>query len=152
WSREDILPRAIAGGGRYGNLVATLGGQPLTGTGFGFGETVLMQLMDEFEVEYPKLQACDVYIAPIKLEDKSFIIDLSERLRAKGLRTLVNPFDWRIRRHFENAERQNVEWMIIIGNKDLANDVVTLRNIISGDQEAIPIKKIANVLVKKLKK
>jgi len=152
WSREGILPRAIAGGGRYGDLVSTLGGQPLTGTGFGFGETVLMELMSDFEIEYPKMEICDVYIAPIKLDDLSIVIDISNKLRAKDLKVVLNPFNWKIKRHFENAERSKVEWMIIVGNKDLANNVVTLRNIISGEQEPIPIKKIASELKKKLKR
>ncbi|NPE07754.1 MAG: histidine--tRNA ligase family protein [Asgard group archaeon] len=152
WSREGVLPRAIAGGGRYADLVAMLGGQPLTGTGFGFGETVLMELMDEFKVKYPQQEICDVYIAPIKLENLSIITKLSDQLRAKGLKTIFNPFDWKLRRHFENAEKRNVEWMIIVGNKDLANDAVTLRNIITGDQEVVPLKKIVSILVKRIKK
>ncbi len=152
WSREGVLPRAIAGGGRYADLVAMLGGQPLTGTGFGFGETVLMELMDEFKVKYPQQEICDVYIAPIKLENLSIITKLSDQLRAKGLKTIFNPFDWKLRRHFENAEKRNVEWMIIVGNKDLANDAVTLRNIITGDQEVVSLKKIVSILVKRIKK
>ncbi len=152
WSREGVLPRAIAGGGRYADLVAILGGQPLTGTGFGFGETVLMELMDEFKVKYPKQEICDVYIAPIKLEDLSVITKLSDQLRVKGLKTIFNPFDWKLKRHFENAEKRNVEWMIIVGNKDLANDAVTLRNIITGDQEIVPLKKIVSTLVIRIKK
>ena len=152
WSREGVLPRAIAGGGRYADLVAILGGQPLTGTGFGFGETVLMELMDEFNVKYPKQEICDVYIAPIKLEDLSVITKLSDQLRVKGLKTIFNPFDWKLKRHFENAEKRNVEWMIIVGNKDLANDAVTLRNIITGDQEIVPLKKIVSTLVIRIKK
>ncbi|MCG3252944.1 MAG: histidine--tRNA ligase family protein [Candidatus Heimdallarchaeota archaeon] len=152
WSREGVLPRAIAGGGRYADLVAILGGQPLTGTGFGFGETVLMELMDEFKVKYPEQEICDVYIAPIKLEDLSVITKLSDQLRVEGLKTIFNPFDWKLKRHFENAEKSNVEWMIIVGNKDLANDAVTLRNIISGDQEIVPLKKIVSTLVKRVKK
>lgn len=152
WSRKGILPRAIAGGGRYADLVAMLGGQPLTGTGFGFGETVLMELMDEFKVEYPKQEICDVYIAPIKLDDLSVIIELSDQLRVNGMKTIFNPFDWKLRRHFENAEKRNVEWMIIVGKKDLANDAVTLRNIITGDQEVVPLKKIVNTLAKRINK
>ncbi|MHA1122893.1 MAG: histidine--tRNA ligase, partial [Candidatus Heimdallarchaeota archaeon] len=152
WSREGVLPRAIAGGGRYADLVAILGGQPLTGTGFGFGETVLMELMDEFKVKYPEQEICDVYIAPIKLEDLSVITKLSDQLRVEGLKTIFNPFDWKLKRHFENAEKRNVEWMIIVGNKDLANDAVTLRNIITGDQEIVPLKKIVSTLVKRVKK
>ncbi|MBN1331175.1 MAG: histidine--tRNA ligase [Candidatus Heimdallarchaeota archaeon] len=152
WNREGVLPRAIAGGGRYADLVATIGGQSLTGTGFGFGETVLMELMDEFGINYPKLQTCDIYIAPIQLEDYSKVIDLATKLREKGLKVLFNPFNWRIKRHFENAEKQGVEWMLIIGKKDLADNVVTLRNIINGEQETIPIKNIVNLLTKKIKR
>ncbi|NHJ03521.1 MAG: histidine--tRNA ligase [Candidatus Heimdallarchaeota archaeon] len=152
WSREGILPRAIAGGGRYADLVATLGGQPLTGTGFGFGETVLLELMEELNVKYPRSEICDVYIAPIKLENNLPVIELSNNLRIKGMKTILNLFDWKIKRHFENAEKMNAEWMIIVGNKDLENDSVTLRNIISGEQEIIPLKKIVNILFKKLKK
>ncbi len=151
WSREGLIPRAIAGGGRYSDLVATMGGNPLTGTGFGFGETVLMELMKDFKIPYPEQDVCDVYIAPLKLDDISEIIDISSQLRKNGLRVVLNSFNWKIKRHFENAEKQNVTWMIIVGNKDLAQNVVTLRNIVTGEQEAIPIKEIASVLKKRIK-
>jgi len=111
-----------------------------------------MELMSDLDVEYPKSEICDVYIAPIKLDDFSIIIDLSNKLRTKGLKVILNPFNWKMKRHFENAERIEVEWMIIVGKKDLANEAVTLRNIISGEQEVIPLKKIASTLQKKLKK
>ncbi|MBD3190368.1 MAG: histidine--tRNA ligase [Candidatus Heimdallarchaeota archaeon] len=151
WSREGILSRAIAGGGRYADLVATLGGQPLTGTGFGFGETVLMELLEEFNVEYPSPEICDIYIAPIQLEDDpSPAIELSVHLRRAGLSTVLNLFDWRIKRHFENAEKMGVRWMIIIGKRDLAEDSVTLRNIITGDQQKIPLSEIVKTAVEKI--
>lgn len=151
WSREGLIPRAIAGGGRYSDLVATMGGNPLTGTGFGFGETVLMELMKDFEIPYPEQDICDVYIAPLKLDDVSEIIDISSKLREAGLRVILNSFNWKIRRHFENAEKQNVTWMIIVGKKDLAEKAVTLRNIVTGEQEIVPIKKIVSVLKKRIK-
>ncbi|MHA1126483.1 MAG: histidine--tRNA ligase [Candidatus Heimdallarchaeota archaeon] len=151
WSREGLIPRAIAGGGRYSDLVATMGGNPLTGTGFGFGETVLMELMKDFKIPYPEQDICDVYIAPLKLDDISEIIDISSQLRKNGLRVVLNSFNWKIRRHFENAEKQNVTWMIIVGKKDLAENAVTLRNIVTGEQEVVPIKNIVSVLKKRIK-
>ncbi|MHA1442417.1 MAG: histidine--tRNA ligase [Candidatus Heimdallarchaeota archaeon] len=151
WSREGLIPRAIAGGGRYSDLVATMGGNPLTGTGFGFGETVLMELMKDFKIPYPEQDVCDVYIAPLKLDDISEIIDISSQLRKNGLRVVLNSFNWKIKRHFENAEKQNITWMIIVGNKDLAQNAVTLRNIVTGEQEIVPIKKIVSVLKKRIK-
>jgi len=151
WSRDESIPRAIAGGGRYSDLVATMGGNPLTGTGFGFGETVLMELMKDFQIPYPEQDICDVYIAPLKLDDLSVIIDISSKLRENGLRVILNSFNWKIKRHFENAEKQNITWMIIVGKKDLAENMVTLRNIVTGDQETIPIAKIIDVLKKRIK-
>lgn len=150
WSREGLLSRAIAGGGRYADLVATLGGQPLTGTGFGFGETVLMELLDEFGVEYPQPEICDIYIAPIQLDDPSPAIDLSVRLRKAGLKTILNLFDWRIKRHFENAEKMGVRWMIIVGKRDLAEASVTLRNIVTGAQEQIALSELVKTAVEKI--
>jgi histidyl-tRNA synthetase len=152
WSREGVLPRAIAGGGRYADLVAILGGQPLTGTGFGFGETVIAELMDEYGITPPEMDVCDVYIAPIKLDDLSPVIKLTDKLQKQGLKVIINPFDWRIRRHFENAEKHGVVWMVIAGKKDLSKEAVTLRNIITGDQELIPLKDFVKVIKKKIGK
>jgi len=151
WSKDNILPRAIAGGGRYADLVATLGGQPLPGTGFGFGETVLLELLEEFGVPLPKTTVADVYIAPIKLTSLKPVITLADALRAKGVKTILNPFNWRIKRHFENAESHGIEWMIIAGEKDLANNAVTLRNIVTGEQEVVPLKSIVKTLLRRLK-
>ncbi|MHA1630683.1 MAG: histidine--tRNA ligase [Candidatus Heimdallarchaeota archaeon] len=152
WSKDSILPRAIAGGGRYADLVATLGGQPLPGTGFGFGETVLLELLEEFNIPTSKPTTADVYIAPIKLADVKPAISLSNKLRGKGIKTILNPFNWRIKRHFENAESHGIEWMIIVGEKDLAQQAVTLRNIVTGKQEIIPLTSIVKTVAKRLKK
>jgi histidyl-tRNA synthetase len=150
WSRQGVLPRAIAGGGRYGDLVAMLGGQKLTGTGLGFGETVILELLDEYNISYPKPTICDVYIAPIKLSNLSPAIELVTKLQKAGIKVIMNPFNWRIKRHFENAEKKEVRWMIIMGKRDLKKDSVTLRDIISGEQELVSIDKIINVLKKRL--
>ncbi|MEA2071924.1 MAG: histidine--tRNA ligase [Asgard group archaeon] len=151
WSRDKLLPRAIAGGGRYDDLVSTLGGQPLPGTGFGFGDTVLLELLEEFKVKIPEEANCDIYIAPIKILDSKIILDLAMSLREEGFRVIQNSFDWKIKRHFENAEKQGVKWMIIIGKKDLSNNQLTLRNIISGEQEKIPLDKAVSSLKERIK-
>ncbi len=135
------IVRAILGGGRYDDLVTSIGGSPLTGVGFGMGDLVVKELM-EINNLFRDIEknSVGIYIAPIKATSIPASIQLATRLRSK-FKLLVNPFDWKLSRHFEFADLNNAKLCILIGPKDIENNVISLRNMSDSSQHQIKIDK-----------
>ncbi len=128
------IVRALCGGGRYDDLVADLGGSPLAGTGFGMGETVLLEMLRQQDVLPPKLHKIpELYLAPIKKEVFPDIIKLANRLK-QSFEIICNPFDWRVKRHLESADNTGISLVLLLGPKDIEKGVVSVRKIETGEQ------------------
>ncbi|MHA2171426.1 MAG: histidine--tRNA ligase [Candidatus Kariarchaeaceae archaeon] len=128
------IVRALCGGGRYDDLVAAIGGNPLAGTGFGMGELVLLELLKLHNSLPSKLmESPDLYLAPIKKEVFVHIISLATSLREE-FNILCNPFAWRVRRHLENADTIGAKLVLLLGPKDIGKGVISVRKVSSGEQ------------------
>ncbi len=130
--------RAICGGGRYSDLVEVMGGEPLTGSGFGMGETVLLELVKLHNQLNIDEEQVDLYLAPIKETSIPSILSLSTRLRS-SFNLQSNPFNWRVKRHFEFADYVNANLVLLVGPKDIENNVVSVRKVSSGEQTQLEI-------------
>jgi histidyl-tRNA synthetase len=127
------IVRALCGGGRYDDLVETVGGSPLAGTGFGMGETVLLEMLRR-QSAIPNLRKTpDLYLAPIKAETFPKIIKLATDLRP-FFRVICNPFAWRVKRHFESADNTQARLVLLLGPKDVERGVVSVRIVESSEQ------------------
>jgi len=128
------IVRAILGGGRYADLVEAVGGSPLTGVGFGMGETVIWELMKLRDVfDGKSLSSVDLYLAPIKSEPIPQLLKLATRLK-KQFKVICNPFSWKIGRHFEFADQKNAKITILLGMRDIDNNVVSVRIMHNSEQ------------------
>ncbi len=130
--------RAICGGGRYSNLVETIGGDPLSGTGFGMGDSVLLELLRLTDNLPSFKEHIDIYLAPIKESAIPSILKLASQLR-QFYRIQCNPFNWRVKRHLELADYYNARIVILQGPRDIEKNEISIRIVDSAEQYAIPI-------------
>lgn len=119
--------RAILGGGRYENLVEAIGGNPLSGVGFGMGETVILELMrlkDKIpeEISYKP----QIYIGPIKKQPIPEVLTLARKLR-DNFTVICNPYPWKPAKHIERADEMHATLVLLIGPRDVENNIVSLR-------------------------
>ncbi len=143
WDRRSELPRAIAGGGRYDDLVGIFGGQPLPGTGFGFGETVILELAEEIGLFPPPEPPADIYLAPVSKKQLSICREIASKLRAAGIRTIFNGFSWSLTKHLDDASKRQIPYAAIIGPRELAKKSVNVRDMKSGKEKLVKIAKLA---------
>ncbi|MFX0199939.1 MAG: histidine--tRNA ligase [Candidatus Hodarchaeota archaeon] len=146
WDRGTGLPRAIAGGGRYDDLVGILEGQPLPGTGFGFGETVILEIAEEKGLLPPPEPAADLYIAPVSKKQLGDCRQIATQLRKAGIRTLFNGFTWSLKKYLDDASKRQIPYVAIIGPRELAKNAVNLRDMKTGKEEKIKIVKLADFI------
>ncbi len=147
--RTGSVARAIAGGGRYDRLVEDLGGGKIPGTGIGMGETVLHSILKALNrtppYEHPSQLSVAIISDDILLEAAEIVRDLR-----KNFSVLFNPFGWKLKRQLEDAANRSISLMIIIGKRDLEENKVTLRNMITGKQEIINLSELHKLLKERL--
>jgi histidyl-tRNA synthetase len=121
--------RAIAGGGRYDRLAETLGGRPVPAVGFGFGDAVISELLED-EGLWPALprEVQDVVYA-FDAAQKPAAIAVARRLRAAGRRVELSLGSAKLKRVLGDADKAGVERVWLIGEDELARGVVKVREL-----------------------
>jgi len=147
FDRTGSVVRAIAGGGRYDQLVSSFGGEKIPATGIGMGETVLMAILEDLGRLPPYFQKVDFYVAPVNKKVIKEATDIATRLR-KEFKVLFNPFGWKLTNQLEDAAIRKIKYMIIVGKRELEQNRVTIRNLETGEQTLLSVEGIENELRK----
>ncbi len=146
WDRRSGIPRAIAGGGRYDDLVGIFEGERLPGTGFGFGETVILELAEEMKLLPSPDPPADLYLAPVSKKQLSVCREIASQLRAEGIRTIFNGFSWSLTKHLDDASKRQIPFAVIVGPRELVKKSVNVRNMKTGEEQLVKISKLAEFI------
>ncbi len=141
---------AMAAGGRYDGLVEQLGGLPTPACGFAWGiERVILKLKEK-NVPVPEINLPDVFLAQLGEPSRRKMIALFQTLRKEGIRTAENFSRDALKVQLEMANRLGVRYTLILGQKEVLDGTVLIRDMDSGIQEVVDYKKVAVELKKKL--
>lgn len=138
------LKRAILGGGRYDNLLADVGGNPLSGVGFAMGDVVIGIILQEKGL-LPEFNPTPADVL-VTLFDEAFLsksFGLSAQLRNAGINTLVFPEPAKLQKQFKFADKMKMKFALVLGPDEEANGLVVVKNLKSGEQ--VEVKKEALV-------
>jgi histidyl-tRNA synthetase len=152
WDRSSGLPRAIAGGGRYDDLVGIFEGQRLPGTGFGFGETVILELAEEMNLLPPPTPPADIYLAAVSKKQFSICREIASQLRSERIRTIFNGFSWSLTKQLDDAGKRQIPLSVIVGPRELAEKSVNVRDMKTGEEKQVKITKLAAFIKKALQR
>ena len=136
----------IGGGGRYDGLMAELGGQSLPGIGFGLGvdRTVLaaqaegLALGDQARV--------DVFCVPLGDAAKDRLVAVAGALRGAGVRVDVAYGGRGLKGAMKAADRSGARYALVLGERDLAEGVVQLKELASGEQRAVALVEVVDAV------
>ncbi len=146
---------AIAGGGRYDSLVEDFGGPRISAIGFAIGMERLVSLIDMGEKFIPG-SSPEVYIAALGEEANQKAFDILRQIRLRGIRSEMSYSDQRfvpkksLKSQMKKAGRYGVSYTLIIGDNELRNGKVILRDMKKAEQEEIDIEDIVEALVKRI--
>ena len=126
--------KQICGGGSY-SLVKIFGGQEVESTGFALGFDRLMNAVDELTDKNDLPPYLDVYVAPISKDVRLKAFEITQNLRKHGIKVDVDLNAKKFKKLMNYADKINVPKMVIIGEKDLNEGKVTVKDMASGDQE-----------------
>jgi histidyl-tRNA synthetase len=127
--------RSILGGGRYDDLVSVVGGDMIPATGFAMGDVVFGLVLDENGIA-PDLRVCpaDILITTFEESSKSISIQIATELREAGYRVEWYPEPVRLQRQLKYADRNEIPLVVIIGPDEMESDKVSLKDMVSGEQ------------------
>jgi len=127
--------RALFGGGRYDDLVGDFGDRDVPAVGFAFGYSTVIELLKK-EDRYPLKQVeTDVYVLSVSQSVRDVALEYARRLREKGLSVETDLADRGFGSQLGYADDMNTKRVLIIGERDLENDEVTIKHMDSGEEE-----------------
>jgi len=143
------VKRAILGGGRYDNLLADVGGQPLSGVGFAMGDVVMgivlqeKGLLPEF-IPSPAPVLVTIFDESLLRESYS----LAAELRNAGLNVLCYPEPAKLQKQFKFADKMKARVVVTVGPDEAANAKVAIKNLMNGEQVTVGRDALAEVVRK----
>jgi histidyl-tRNA synthetase len=149
---ESALKRqsSLGGGGRYDGLIEYMGGRPTPALGFGIGiERIIMKIKEK---NIPLKEDCSnlVFIAQLGEQARRKTFALFEELRRSGFAVRQAFTKDGLKPQLEEADRSGAKYSLILGQKELIDGTILIRDMESGTQEVIDYKKIAVELNKRL--
>ncbi|XGI82893.1 histidine--tRNA ligase [Halorutilales archaeon Cl-col2-1] len=134
--------RSIFGGGRYDDLVETFGGQPTPAVGFAPGDATLELLMKRAGVWPDERIHTDYYVAVIG-DVRQTAVEVAQSLRAEDNVVEIDLSNRGFSGQLEYADSINAEKTVIVGERDLSEGVVTVKEMETGDQKQVPLEEFA---------
>jgi histidyl-tRNA synthetase len=127
----------IGGGGRYDGLMHRLGGQDLSGIGFGLGvDRTLLALRAEGK-SAGKAARCDVFGVPLSEPAKLELAVLASQLRASGVRVDMAYGGRGLKGAMRAADRSGARLALVVGERDLEAGTVGVKNLATGEQVSV---------------
>ena len=128
----------LCGGGRYNNLVSSLGGPEYPSVGFGMGIERLMNALSSEGIDFGK-KGIDAFICYISPNEKGYAFQLLDYLRNNDLNCDMCFTDRNLKGQFKECDNNNAKYVIIIGEEEAKTDIITVKN--NDTKEEFKIKK-----------
>ena len=135
----------LCGGGRYDGLAEALGGEPTPGIGFGLGLERLLIALEQEGVALPEPEA-GVFVVALGEAARSEARALVRALREEGLIAETAYEDRPLKAQLKMADRSGARSAAILGEKELAEGVVTMRRLTDGQQETVKASEVGSWL------
>jgi histidyl-tRNA synthetase len=129
--------RAICGGGRYDNLLESLGGVDLPALGFGMGAVVLGELLRDRGLAPEPVASIDVFLAAITQDDVSHVLGLARELRDAGLRVEYALAPQVVGKQLKLADARSARLAVVVGPDDRARGEVMVKDLRGKAQESV---------------
>ena len=137
---------SVCSGGRYENLAEYYTDKKLPGVGISIGLTrFFYQARKEGLIKSEKTSISKVLVLPMT-DNLEKCMEIASKLREAKINTEIYLQDKKIKAKFKYADKLNIPFAIVIGDDEIANDKVTLKNMTTGEQETLPIEEIIKKL------
>ena len=136
---------ALCGGGRYDKLVETLGGKPTPAVGFAAGLERILIAMNEVDIDQ-KIQADKIYLIGLGDAVRPTMLKILGEARKAGLNMEFDSLRRSVKSQMREANKIGASLAIILGDKELKDKSVQIKDLKNGQQESISIDSIISYI------
>ncbi|WP_299457161.1 histidine--tRNA ligase [uncultured Microscilla sp.] len=144
---NNVQIGSISGGGRYDDLTGTFGLSGVSGVGFSFGVDRIYDVMDELNL-FPANTHASVQVMFTNFDSKAeaYTLPFLPRFRNRGISCEIFPDAAKLNKQFKYANRKSIPYVVIVGEEEMKSGKLTLKNMDSGEQEALTVDEIIEKL------
>ncbi|EJN58207.1 histidyl-tRNA synthetase [Halogranum salarium B-1] len=132
------VSRAVFGGGRYDDLIEDFGGQPTPAVGVALGDATLQLLLQRADAWPDEALQTDYYVLTVG-DTRETAARVARDLRERGNVVETDVSGRSFGAQMGYADSVNAETVVIVGEQDLENDEVTVKDMVSGEQTTAPV-------------
>ncbi len=132
---------ALGAGGRYNSLIRDLGGPEIDAVGFALGiERIILALPEDRKRATP--ETADVFLVALNESCRDKAVEILYALRHAGIASDMSYRRASVKSLMRQADKSGARFVMILGEDELAKDVVTLKDMIQGEQKEVPCSEI----------
>lgn len=139
---------AVAGGGRYDGLIEEIGGAPAPGIGFAAGIERILIALEKQNLLQAEKNNFDAFIVAVGAEAEIAAFKLLTELRRKNISATMDFAKRSIKAQMKQAAKSGAKFALIIGEDEVKNSALTVKNLETSAQEIISIDKVVDILGK----
>jgi len=136
----------IGGGGRYDGLMATLGGQELSGVGWGIGVDRTLLACGVEGLQPWSVARVEVFGVPLGDAARRRLVTIAGELRRAGVRVDLAYGGRGLKGSMKSADRSGARYALVLGERDLESGTVGVKDLASGEQRAVPLDSVVTEL------
>ena len=144
---QDVQIGSITGGGRYDNLTGIFGMPGLSGVGISFGADRIFDVLNALEL-YPENAMSGTKLLFINFGEKetAYCLPIISKLRACGIASEMYPDAVKMKKQMNYANSNNINYVALAGENEIAEGKVTLKNMVSGEQQLVSVDEMIDIV------
>ena len=143
----DTPMGSITGGGRYDNLTGIFGMPGISGVGISFGADRIFDVLNALDL-YPKEAVASTQLLFVNFGEKelAYCLPIVAKARQAGIRTEIYPDSAKMKKQMSYANAKAIQFVAIVGENEMAEGKVTLKNMMTGEQSLVTADELVSVV------
>ena len=144
----DVEIGSITGGGRYDNLTGIFGMPGVSGVGISFGADRIYDVLTQLE-GFPRKSAdtTDLLFVNFGDNEASMLLPILSEIRKAGISCELYPESAKMKKQMTYANNNQIPFVALMGENELKNGVITLKNMQSGDQKSVSLQELKDIIL-----
>lgn len=144
---KDFAIGSICGGGRYDDLTGIFGLPNMSGVGISFGADRIYDVLQGLE-KFPKdaIESTKILFSNMGDAEVKYSLPVIAKLRAEGINCEIYPDNTKLKKQFDYATKKGIPYFAIVGEEEISEGAVNVKNLETGEQTKLEIAAIAGFL------
>lgn len=144
---KDVQIGSVTGGGRYDDLTGIFGMPDVSGVGISFGADRIYDVLKELDLfpDYTQ-DSVQIFFVNFGPEEEKYCLPLVAQIRKKGINAELYPDNAKLKKQMKYANDKNVPYVAMVGKNEMEKNVLTVKDMNSGEQREIRIQELASLL------